>query len=82
MSNRLEESVEDDLEYISVEELYEEELEALSTQHSYLMEKNTEDSLRAAESLVHVIAYFRVRLGLEDTDLSDVYGAAPDETLH
>ena len=69
-------------ETVSVEELYQEELDALESQYERLMQLETESSLRAADTLLHVIAYFRVRLGLEEHDLEDVFGADPDRTIH
>jgi len=67
---------------VTVAELFEEELEALILQHEKLLRENTNDSRNIAQSLEHVIRYFRVRLGHTDEDLESVYGAGPEETLH
>jgi hypothetical protein len=70
-------------ETVSVGELFEEELDLLIDQHKFLTEKNTEESMMAADSLAHVINYFRIRLGMEgDIELEDIYGAGRNETLH
>lgn len=70
-------------EVVSVAELFEEELAVLVEQHGILTKKNTRDSMMAAESLLHVINYFRVRLGIETgTEMEDLYGAGPDQTIH
>jgi hypothetical protein len=70
-------------EMVSVGELFEEELDLLIDQYQFLTEKNTEESLMAADSLAHVINYFRIRLGIEEgIELEDVYGAGRNETLH
>ena len=70
-------------EVVSVAELFEEELAVLVEQHDILTRKNTRDSIIAAESLLHVINYFRIRLGIETgTEIEDLYGAGPDETIH
>jgi hypothetical protein len=79
----MEERILDEEDLISVAELFQEELDVLIEQHGILTEKNTTESVLAAESLLHVINYFRVRLGIETgTELEDLYGAGPDETLH
>lgn len=69
-------------ETVSVEELFEEELAALETQYTKLRESKESSSQLAAESLLHVIAYFRVRLGYEVDDFETVYGSYPDRTIH
>jgi len=69
-------------ETVSVEELYQEELTALETQYDRLSRMDTESARKAADTLLHVIAYFRVRLGLEEHDLEEVFGADPDRTIH
>lgn len=69
-------------ETVSVEELFEEELQALETQYTKLNESKELASQKAAESLLHVIAYFRVRLGYEGDDFETVYGTYPDRTIH
>ena len=70
-------------EMVTVAELFEEELEVLVEQYGILTKRNTRDSILAADSLLHVINYFRVRLGIENgTELEDLYGAGPDETIH
>lgn len=69
-------------ETVSVEELFEEELQALETQYAKLSESKDPGSQRAANSLLHVIAYFKVRLGYEGDDFESVYGTRPDRTIH
>jgi hypothetical protein len=69
-------------ETVSVEELFEEELQALEVQYTRLSESTELGSQKAAESLLHVIAYFRVRLGYEGDDFETVYGSYPDRTIH
>lgn len=69
-------------ETVSVEELFEEELQALEAQYTKLSSSTERSSQLAAESLVHVIAYFRVRLGYEGDDFETVYGSYPDRTIH
>ena len=69
-------------ETVSVEELFEEELAALEYQYNKLIKTESDPgAIKAAESLLHVIAYFRVRLGQEE-DFETVYGAYPDRTIH
>lgn len=75
--------MEEHIDAITIAELYEEELELLKEQHAHLVAKNTASAALAADSLTHVINYFRVRLGLEDSvDLEDLYGSGPSGTLH
>lgn len=69
-------------EVVSVEELFQEELAALEHQYDRLTQVSSEESRIAAETLLHVIAYFRVRLGLEQNDLEELFGADPDRTIH
>ena len=69
-------------ETVSVEELFTEELEALEEQYNRLVELDTDEAQNTANSLIHIITYFRVRLGLETTDLEEVYGADPSRTIH
>lgn len=69
-------------EVVSVEELFQEELEVLEHQYDKLTQVSSEESRIAAETLLHVIAYFRVRLGLEQNDLEELFGADPDRTIH
>ena len=69
-------------ETVSIEELFEEELQALETQYTRLSKNKDRSSQLAAESLLHVIAYFRVRLGYEGDDFEKVYGSYPDRTIH
>jgi|TARA_B100001094_G_scaffold333223_1_gene409612 hypothetical protein len=69
-------------EVVSVEELFQEELTALEHQYDRLTQVSSEESRIAAETLLHVIAYFRVRLGLEQNDLEELFGADPDRTIH
>ncbi len=69
-------------ETVSVEELYQEELTLLETQYDRLCRLDTESARKAADTLLHVIAYFRVRLGYEEHDLEEVFGPDPDRTIH
>lgn len=69
-------------ETVSVEELFTEELEALEEQYNKLVALETDEAQNTANSLIHIITYFRVRLGLTTEDLEDVYGADPDRTIH
>jgi hypothetical protein len=71
-------------ETVTVEELYQEELDALVEQHKILLEEGGEDNQRIADSLLHVIAYFRARIGAEDDfDVAEIYGIIPsDQTIH
>ena len=78
----MEERILDEEDLISVADLFQEELDVLIEQHGILTEKNTTESVLAAESLLHVIAYFRVRLGYEGDDFETVYGSYPDRTIH
>lgn len=69
-------------ETVSVEELFTEELEALEEQYNKLIDLDTAEAQSTANSLIHIITYFRVRLGLTTEDLEDVYGADPSRTIH
>jgi hypothetical protein len=83
MSSRLDDEYDDEFEDMTVGELFEEELELLIQQHQYLEDKNTEASRIAANSLLHVINYFRIRIGLEKgVELEDLYGTGPDTPIH
>ena len=66
-------------ETIPVEQLFQEELDALREQYDILIGKGTDNSLRAAEDLEHVIRYFEARLG-QIPEQERVPG--PDDTLH
>lgn len=68
-------------ETISVEQLFQEELDALREQYDILIDKGTNTSLRAAEDLEHVIRYFEARLG-QTTELYYEGAPGPDDTLH
>ena len=69
-------------EAIIIAELFEEELEILTKQHTSLLEKQTTEATLAARDLNCVIKYFKARLGLEETDLEELYGADPERMLH
>lgn len=70
-------------EVVTVADLFQEELDILVEQHRILTTKRTRESALAAESLLHVINYFRIRLGIETgTEIEDLYGVGPDETIH
>lgn len=70
------------IEEVTVAQLYQEELDILVDQWKHLKDKNTKESLKSAESIVHVINYFRARLGQLETEMEQLYGADPKETLH
>ena len=69
-------------EAITIAELFEEELEILTKQHTSLLEKHTTDAALAARDLNCVIKYFKARLGKDNTDLEELFGADPDRLLH
>ena len=68
-------------ETITVEQLFQEELDCLKEQYDNLIDKGTTTSLKAAEDLEHVIRYFEARLG-NTTELYVEGGPASDDTLH
>jgi len=68
-------------ETISVEQLFQEELDCLREQYDILIDKGTSTSLRAAEDLEHVIRYFEARLN-QTTELYYAGNPGPDDTLH
>ena len=68
-------------ETVTVEELFQEELDALREQYDILIGKGTDTSLTAAENLEHVIRYFEARLG-QTTELYFEGSPGPDDTLH
>lgn len=68
-------------ETVTVEQLFQEELDALREQYDTLIEKGTATSLTAAENLEHVIQYFEARLG-QQTELYFEGGPGPDDLLH
>jgi len=72
----------DQFEELTIEELFEEELQALQEQHARLIEENTLDSRTTAQKIANVIEYFQLRLHLLDYDLNDAYGVDSNETLH
>jgi len=82
----MQETQQDELDYetVSVEQIYTEELEALEGHYSLLRSLETEAADTVADSLEHVINYFRIRLGMvDDEDLTTAYGVASDTTtLH
>lgn len=69
-------------EAITIAELFQEELDILVKQHTTLLEKGTIEATLAARDLNCVIKYFKARLGQEETDLEELYGADPDRMLH
>lgn len=69
-------------ETISVEQLFEEELEALVAQHEKLIAENTKDSMLIAERILPVIEYFKARLGLLEESVDEMYGVPENHTLH
>ena len=69
-------------ESISVEQLFEEELAALEDQHQRLIDENTFDSRHTAQKIANVIEYFKLRLGVLDENIDDVYGFNEDKTYH
>jgi hypothetical protein len=69
-------------EAITIAELFQEELDILVKQHTTLIEKGTTEATLAARDLSCVIKYFKARLGQEETDLEELYGADPDRMLH
>ena len=69
-------------ETVSIAELFQEELDALQGQYDRLSVIDTDGARKASETLLHVIAYFRVRLGQDEHDLEEVFGADPDRTIH
>jgi len=68
-------------ETISVEQLFQKELEALRDQYDALILKGTPVSLEAAENLEHVIRYFESRLN-QTTELYIEGGPGPEDLLH
>ena len=69
-------------ETVSVEELFEEELAAIIEARQSLVEKGDRESILVADSLNHVIQYFKVRLGYEDIEMDEFYGISEDITYH
>ena len=69
-------------ETVSVAELFEEELAALEEQHQRLIEENSFDSRQTAQKIANVIEYFKLRLGVLDETMEEVYGVDENKTLH
>ena len=69
-------------ETVSVQQLFEEELEALQDQHERLIEEDTPESVQCARKIAHVIEYFKLRLGVLEETMEQIYGAPPDKTKH
>jgi response regulator RpfG family c-di-GMP phosphodiesterase len=69
-------------ETVSVEQLFEEELEALEEQHQRLIDENTFESRHTAQKIANVIEYFKLRLGVSDETMDEVYGYSKNDTLH
>jgi len=67
-------------ETITVQQLFEEELEALRERYDSLIGQGTDANLREAENLEHVIRYFEARLGQTTEVYAD--GPNPDDTVH
>ena len=70
------------IETVTVAELFEEELIALEEQHEKLIKENTQQSRLTAQKLENIMEYFKVRLGMIEGTMEEIYGAGPDETLH
>jgi hypothetical protein len=69
-------------ETVSVEQLFEEELAALEEQHQRLIDENTFDSRHTAQKIANVIEYFKIRLGVLEETMEEVYGVDENKTLH
>jgi len=69
-------------ETVSVAELFEEELAALEEQHQRLIDENSFDSRQTAQKIANVIEYFKLRLGVLDETIDEVYGVPSNKTLH
>jgi len=69
-------------ETVSVEQLFEEELAALEEQHQRLIDENTFDSRCTAQKIANVIEYFKLRLGVLEETMEEVYGVDENKTLH
>ena len=69
-------------ETVSVEQLFEEELAALEEQHQKLIDENTYTSRQTAEKIANVIEYFKLRLGILEETMEEVYGVNENKTLH
>lgn len=69
-------------ETVSVEQLFEEELAALEEQHQRLIDENTFDSRQTAQKIANVIEYFKLRLGVIEQTIDEVYGVSNNKTLH
>jgi len=69
-------------ETVSVEQLFEEELAALEQQHQRLIDENTFDSRHTAQKIANVIEYFKLRLGVLEETIEEVYGVNENKTLH
>ena len=67
-------------ETITVQQLFEEELEALRERYDSLIGQGTDENLKEAENLEHVIRYFEARLG--HTTTLHAEGPYPDDTVH
>lgn len=69
-------------ETVSVEQLFEEELAALEEQHQKLLDENTFESRQTAQKIANVIEYFKLRLGVIEETMDEVYGVSKHNTLH
>ena len=69
-------------ETVSVAELFEEELAALEEQHQRLIDENSFDSRQTAQKIANVIEYFKVRLGVLEETMEEIYGVPGNKTLH
>ena len=69
-------------ETVSVEQLFEEELAALEEQHQRLIDENTFESRKTAQKIANIIEYFKLRLGVIEETMDEVYGVSGNKTLH
>jgi hypothetical protein len=71
-------------ETVSVEQLFEEELEALEEQHQRLIDENTFQSRQTAQKIEAVIEYFNLRLDALEYGFEEAYGigSSKRKTLH
>jgi len=60
--------MEEGIDYITIDELFQEELDVLREQYNRLIGVGSDTALQTAENLEHVIRYFEARIG-ETTEL-------------
>lgn len=82
VNNSMQDDWDLDMEAITVEQLYEEELLLLCEQRERLLSINTAASKRTAKKIQIVIDYFRKRLQRHTEDILLAEGAPPHATLH